>query len=641
MNRNSFFIYLFLLLLAQNLVAIEIAPHTSLSSFTDSIEKTLGGKNRDLLQTRKKYAELFNDYYDKGDIDSLRLATAAYMSCCVSGNDEHNRYVIWRQYIQRIAEIGLQKEAMDETEQLRKYAAATNSLYGEASSEMCMGYNHRIFNDNTKLCLNYYQSALHSFEEVKMYKDAFIVCLNMVQIYLTSEDYANAHVSLQRMKQLYKQLKKNKETIEKNIYLRFLQYKGITALAYNKEKEARRYKREVEVYYKENPASQSKEAWLGYKIMYCRTNQDIDGALRFLDSLNSYHRSIGVCYPENIHLKAQWLETVGRYKLACKAYRLYAAVNDSIRSVRMDEKLSKYTVKYDLSKLKMEKLLLQSKITRISCLTLFIIGIGLLSLFVFLVFYSRRMFQMNKKLNEANKSVVRMSSIKSSFIQQISHEIRTPLNSIVGFSTVIASGELKEKERNTYLIEVEKSNKYLLELVDNMIDIADMDSSPKQLSGETLAVAAICQQCVDTILPLLKKDVAFHYTPTKENITIVALPEWIKKVLLVLLSNAVKFTDKGTISLSYVQDKQKRMVRFVVEDTGCGVEEKDKELIFNRFYKVDNFTQGIGLGLPIAQKIMALVDGTIFLDTSYQQGARFVVEWPFEITTKCPCVHTL
>ncbi|MFA6872309.1 MAG: HAMP domain-containing sensor histidine kinase, partial [Bacteroidaceae bacterium] len=102
-----------------------------------------------------------------------------------------------------------------------------------------------------------------------------------------------------------------------------------------------------------------------------------------------------------------------------------------------------------------------------------------------------------------------------------------------------------------------------------------------------------------------------------------------------------KFTDKGTISLSYVQDKQKRMVRFVVEDTGCGVEEKDKELIFNRFYKVDNFTQGIGLGLPIAQKIMALVDGTIFLDTSYQQGARFVVEWPFEITTKCPCVHTL
>ena len=107
-----------------------------------------------------------------------------------------------------------------------------------------------------------------------------------------------------------------------------------------------------------------------------------------------------------------------------------------------------------------------------------------------------------------------------------------------------------------------------------------------------------------------------------------AVYPWVKRVLLTLLGNAGKFTEVGVIRLSYEEDKQKRLVRFVVEDSGPGIDEQYKESIFERFVKVDNFTPGTGLGLAVARQIMNIVDGEIYLDTTYLDGARFVVEWP-------------
>ena len=100
------------------------------------------------------------------------------------------------------------------------------------------------------------------------------------------------------------------------------------------------------------------------------------------------------------------------------------------------------------------------------------------------------------------------------------------------------------------------------------------------------------------------------------------------KVLLILLGNANKFTDGGKIRLKSEEDRGKNIVRLIVEDTGIGIDEEYKEKIFDRFYKVNSFSIGVGLGLAVARQIMDMIEGDIYLDNTYKEGARFVVEWP-------------
>ena len=103
---------------------------------------------------------------------------------------------------------------------------------------------------------------------------------------------------------------------------------------------------------------------------------------------------------------------------------------------------------------------------------------------------------------------------------------------------------------------------------------------------------------------------------------------WMKRVLTLLLDNAGKFTEKGVIRLQCEEDKENNIIRFIIEDTGIGIEPQYQETVFERFFKVDSFTPGTGLGLSIARQVMDIVDGKIYLDTSYNSGVRVVVEWP-------------
>ena len=116
--------------------------------------------------------------------------------------------------------------------------------------------------------------------------------------------------------------------------------------------------------------------------------------------------------------------------------------------------------------------------------------------------------------------------------------------------------------------------------------------------------------------------------PSSASVTLCTVEVWIKRVLLGLLNNANKFTESGFIRLSYAEDKPNHLVRFIIEDSGPGIDENYRDAIFERFAKIDAFTQGTGLGLSIIRQIMELVDGNVCLDTSYAGGARFVVEWP-------------
>lgn len=455
-----------------------------------------------------------------------------------------------------------------------------------------------------------------------------MVSLNIIQTYLARGEYANAMEYLNRMPGLIEKMKRKDIPVRPELTMRYYQFQVIATLALKGKKEAQPFIAEADKFYHENMNAFPREGWLGYKILCARTLNDNQMALNYLDSLMDYHHSVGSCYPANHLLKAQFMEQMGRFEDACEVYKSYAHINDSIRSAELDEQLSKYTVQFEVDKLEHDKLELRAEVNRNLFITSVIVGCLVLILLIVITFYYMRSLSLNRKLDAANKAVIKASHMKSSFIQHITHEIRTPLNSIIGFSSLMAAGGLTQEEMEEYARQMESSNAYLLDLVNNVIDIADMDSQTDDIPKKPVSVDACCQECLGLIRQNLKEGIKLQYMPSSTPVEVCTVEIWMKRVLLGLLNNANKFTESGFICLSYAEDKPNRLVRFIIEDSGPGIDENYRDSIFERFAKIDAFTQGTGLGLSIIRQIMELVDGNVYLDTSYAGGARFVVEWP-------------
>lgn len=636
-------ISLFILCFASTLAFSSTNKEQQLEVLSDSISKKIGQKDfipfyqeymrlarqqNDTARIDDAYSLITSHYYRLRNTDSLKVVAYEYMDWSLKRGNVNNRYTQWRQYIQLLTEKGLQDEAMRETELLQKDADAAKSAFGMACSEMCIGYNHRVFSNNVKLCLEYYSSALKHFSDAGFYEDAYVVSLNIIQTHLARGEYANAMEYLNCMPELIEKMKRKDIPVRPELTMRYYQFQVIATLALKGKKEAQPFIAETDKFYHENINAFPREGWLGYKILCARTLNDNQMALNYLDSLMDYHHSVGSCYPANHLLKAQFMEQMGRFEDACEVYKSYAHINDSIRSAELDEQLSKYTVQFEVDKLEHDKLELRAEVNRNLFITSVIVGCLVLILLIVITFYYMRSLSLNRKLDAANKAVIKASHMKSSFIQHITHEIRTPLNSIIGFSSLMAAGGLTQEEMEEYARQMESSNAYLLDLVNNVIDIADMDSQTDDIPKKPVDVDACCQECLELIRQNLKEGIELQYMPSSAPVEVCTVEIWMKRVLLGLLNNANKFTESGFIRLSYEEDKPNRLVRFIIEDSGPGIEEHFRDAIFERFAKADAFTQGTGLGLSIIRQIMELVDGNVYLDTSYAGGARFVVEWP-------------
>lgn len=636
-------ISLFILCFASTLAFSSTNKEKQLEALSDSVSNKIGQKDfipfyqeymrlarqqNDTAKIDDAYSQIASHYYRLRNTDSLKVVAYEYMDWCLKRGNINNRYTQWRQYIQLLTEKGLQDEAMRETGLLQKDADAAKSAFGMACSEMCIGYNHRVFSNNVKLCLEYYSSALKKFSDAGFYEDAYVVSLNIIQTYLARGEYANAMEYLNRMPGLIEKMKRKDIPVRPELTMRYYQFQVIAMLALKGKKEAQPFIAEADKFYHENMNAFPREGWLGYKILCARTLNDNQMALNYLDSLMDYHHSVGSCYPANHLLKAQFMEQMGRFEDACEVYKSYAHINDSIRSAELDEQLSKYTVQFEVDKLEHDKLELRAEVNRNLFITSVIVGCLVLILLIVITFYYMRSLSLNRKLDAANKAVIKASHMKSSFIQHITHEIRTPLNSIIGFSSLMAAGGLTQEEMEEYARQMESSNAYLLDLVNNVIDIADMDSQTDDIPKKPVSVDACCQECLGLIRQNLKEGIELQYMPSSAPVEVCTVEIWMKRVLLGLLNNANKFTETGFIRLSYEEDKPNRLVRFIIEDSGPGIDENYRDSIFERFAKVDAFTQGTGLGLSIIRQIMELVDGNVYLDTSYAGGARFVVEWP-------------
>lgn len=235
------------------------------------------------------------------------------------------------------------------------------------------------------------------------------------------------------------------------------------------------------------------------------------------------------------------------------------------------------------------------------------------------------------ELMEARK-VAEKAELKESFLANMSHEIRTPLNAIVGFSTLLASEEVEMDERQEYVQAISRNNELLLKLINDILELSRLKSGYMSFTFEKCYVDNIVDGIYSTYQLLIPPQLQFiKETNTKATIEINVDKSRFIQVVTNFLNNACKFTKEGSIKIGYDYLKEKEKVAVYVEDTGKGIAPAEKEIIFNRFYKHDEFAQGAGLGLSICQSIIEKLNGRIELWSEQGKGSRFTIILPGKI----------
>ncbi|MDL2212365.1 sensor histidine kinase [Bacteroides sp. OttesenSCG-928-N06] len=248
--------------------------------------------------------------------------------------------------------------------------------------------------------------------------------------------------------------------------------------------------------------------------------------------------------------------------------------------------------------------------------------LGLLLLGYLIVFYY--FFGVRKLKEKAEES----DRLKSAFLANMSHEIRTPLNAIVGFSGILTDESLSEEERESYAEIIQTNSDLLLRLINDILDISRLETDRVTFNFVPCEIVALCDKVISTARYARKNNLTFVLDAPFESYTLTADVQRLQQVLINLMSNAVKFTAEGTVTLSIREDAENDQVIFSVTDTGCGIPIEKQKKVFERFEKLNEYAQGTGLGLSICKITIDLLGGDIWVDETYTQGARFVFTHP-------------
>ncbi len=222
---------------------------------------------------------------------------------------------------------------------------------------------------------------------------------------------------------------------------------------------------------------------------------------------------------------------------------------------------------------------------------------------------------------------------KTSFLANMSHELRTPLTSILGFSNLLLEqifGELNDKQQQ-YITAISASGEHLLALINDLLDLSKIEAGKEELILEEIDVNEICQACISLIQERANThglELILEINP--DVTTCIADKRRLKQILFNLLTNAVKFTDCGSVTLKV--DKTEAKIQFTVIDTGIGISAADKATLFEPFHQLDTNLkrkhQGTGLGLALTRNLVRLHGGDITLTSELGQGSCFTVYLP-------------
>lgn len=240
------------------------------------------------------------------------------------------------------------------------------------------------------------------------------------------------------------------------------------------------------------------------------------------------------------------------------------------------------------------------------------------------------------RLKKATEKAIESDLLKSSFLANMSHEIRTPLNSIMGFSNLLESEDFSKKEKAEFCANIKHSGELLLYLINDIIDISKIESGSMKIEFNRTNISSILHELETTFAIIKEKRDKQHIKIIIQNklnkSTISSDAIRLKQILSNLIDNAIKFTDKGSVSI-IAEHIDNDDILFRVIDTGIGINTKAQEYIFDRFYQVETSKNrkfsGTGLGLAISYKLCNLLGGKIWVESTPMQGSCFYLHIPY------------
>ncbi|RZK59660.1 MAG: response regulator [Pedobacter sp.] len=243
-----------------------------------------------------------------------------------------------------------------------------------------------------------------------------------------------------------------------------------------------------------------------------------------------------------------------------------------------------------------------------------------------------------KELEIAKQKAEEGDKLKSSFLANLSHEIRTPMNAIMGFSDLLIDPNLDQKDRDEYLNIIRNSGKNLTSIIEDLLEMSKIDAN--QIKPNYKAIDL--EKCIGDLYTSLKitvlndRKIQFcieeHLLKPKSKIITDEVK--LKQILTNLVTNALKFTVTGTVSIGYYVNEKTELIEFWVSDTGQGIEKENLQIIFDRFRRIeDKFSvqvSGLGLGLSITKAYVELLGGSINIESTVGKGSKFLFTIPLK-----------
>jgi PAS domain S-box-containing protein len=250
--------------------------------------------------------------------------------------------------------------------------------------------------------------------------------------------------------------------------------------------------------------------------------------------------------------------------------------------------------------------------------------------------------KMEKELINARNEAQKANKAKSEFLSRMSHELRTPMNSILGFAQLLEMGELNEKQTRG-VNHILKSGKYLLNMINEVLELSRIESGRLSLSIENIHLAVLIDEILDFIHPQAEsKKIEIEKADINSDLIVKADKQKLKQVLINLLINSVKYNkESGRIDIKTEINKDGKQnenrIRIMVTDTGIGISSENQKKLFSPFERIGadkTSIEGTGLGLTVSKKLIEAMNGNIGFESKINEGSTFWVELPLVVKSK-------
>lgn len=327
--------------------------------------------------------------------------------------------------------------------------------------------------------------------------------------------------------------------------------------------------------------------------------------------------------------RGEIMQGLGRFEEAAQMFKAVHELTDSIYKKDVRTQITELSTLFRVNELDMEKRLERN---RFIAMTAIIISIALALLVGYWYWMNRRLKKKNEELAIARDKAQESSRMKADFISNISHEIRTPLNILSGFAQILSQPDLVLSPETTReaSMEIQTNTNRITSLINRLLALSESSSRSVLERTDTINVNQLCLNAISQSKVGDSRQWAFNFeSKVADDLTIVAAEQYAVSALCHLLDNAMKFTpDGGTINLCCQTTDDQLVIS--IEDTGCGVPEEKADEIFTEFVQLDEYKEGVGIGLTVSRNIARRLGGDVTLDTSYNGGARFLLTLPLQ-----------